>query len=162
MPEILAIDPGPVKSSYVVFDGEKIVQSGTEDNLRLIERLPSMYSELTKPVLVIEEITSYGMAVGKSVFDTVFWYGRFFQSWPGDVLLIPRRQVKLHLTGRVNTRDSDIRRAVILRLDSAAGKLRNDEWQAAGLALVAWKIAKSDGILGDTRSFAGNSSRRKA
>ncbi|KVP90912.1 hypothetical protein WJ95_09470 [Burkholderia ubonensis] len=65
--------------------------------------------------LCIEMIASYGMAVGREVFETCVWIGRFQQAWrdPDSVKLIYRRDVKLHLCGTSNAKDPNVRQAVI-------------------------------------------------
>lgn len=64
-------------------------------------------------VLVLEQIESYGMAVGKEVFETVFWSGKFAATFDGPVVRIPRRAVKLALCHSAKANDSNIRAALI-------------------------------------------------
>ncbi len=73
-------------------------------------------------VLAVEMIASYGMAVGKDVFATAVWSGRFSQRWndwhaAGHGLLVPvyRRDVKLHLCGSARAKDANVRQALIDR-----------------------------------------------
>lgn len=79
MGTILAIDPGNIKSGYVVVehDGEEIrrvLKVGKEPNrvvLDVIKSTPTGYD------LAIEMIAGMGMAVGAETFDTCYWIGRF-------------------------------------------------------------------------------------
>ncbi len=78
-------------------------------------------------ILVIEQIESFGMAVGREVFETVFWTGRFAEAWcPKRFERMPRREVKQHLCRSARATDSNIRQALIDRFgpgtDKAFGK----------------------------------------
>ena len=112
---ILAIDPGPVESAYVVID------SATQGPVRVAkapnaEVLGMLHADL--PDLdfgAIEMVTSYGMAVGAEVFETCVWIGRFLQV-SGDLLRrVPRREVKLHLCEDSRAKDTNIRQALVDR-----------------------------------------------
>lgn len=72
--------------------------------------------ELDYEHLVLEMVASYGMSVGKSVFDTVFYIGRFSGIKP-DVpyTRITRAQVKMHLLGRTNAKDTHITQFLVQR-----------------------------------------------
>src|SRR5678809_428964 len=74
----------------------------------------------------IEMIASYGMAVGREVFETCLWIGRFVQAARGEHTLVYRRDVKMHLCGNNAARDSNIRQALIDRFgpgkDKAIGR----------------------------------------
>jgi hypothetical protein len=65
--------------------------------------------------IAIEMIASYGMAVGREIFETCVWIGRFMQAWrnPKAVRLIYRRDVKLRLCGTVKAKDANVRQALI-------------------------------------------------
>ena len=66
--------------------------------------------------VVLERVESYGMPVGREVFDTVLWTGRFLEaSYPVPVRLVPRRDVKLNLCGLVRARDASVRVTVLDR-----------------------------------------------
>lgn len=154
---ILAIDPAPTKSGYVVWDGKEVLDSGIPDNLKLLlEICPRWYVNAD---LVIEKIACYGMAVGESVFDTVFWTGRFCQQWqwfggtPWARVL--RRDVKLHICHNSRANDSNIRQALIDRFEpklkprcrpkGVMRGLKKDSLQAFALA-VYWGDLKSTSI----------------
>lgn len=110
---VLAIDPGTVQSGWCVFDGEEVLFSGVLDNGDLLNVITDdIYCADT---LAIEMISSYGMAVGREVFETCVWIGRFKQAWlhPDSVRLVYRRDVKLHLCGTPRAKDANVRQAVI-------------------------------------------------
>lgn len=140
---IIAIDPGNVKSAFVIWDGLQISEMGILEN----EKILRMLSNKNGGVLVIEQIRSYGMAVGMTVFDTVFWSGRFYQSWHGDCYMMPRMDVKQHICRNSRAKDSNIRQALIDRFEPALlprqrpkkilKGVSKDIWAALALA-VTW------------------------
>lgn len=153
----LAIDPGPIESAYVLLR-EDYTCAKFE---KLSNETMIWYAGAISPIaVVIEKIESYGMAVGREVFDTCFWVGRFFQilNYGGVTpYLIPRRDVKLHLCGDSRAKDSNIRRALIDRFaqhDLKNGKgtkkrpdwfyrFHDDIWQAYALG-VTWLDQKGE------------------
>ena len=121
---LLAIDPGPTKSAYVVFDRDMytVVHFGKENNLAVLAVVENCLFTTNildpKPSeLVIEQVDHYGMPVGADVFETVFWSGRFFQAWSFEetAYRLPRREVKKHLCSSPRATDATIRQAVIDR-----------------------------------------------
>lgn len=112
---ILAIDPGPKQSGWVRYEDGAVSAGGVDknDDLLLWMQLndPDMHAE----TLAIEMIASYGMAVGKDVFETCVWIGRFQQAWhqPESVRLVYRKDVKMHLCGTPKAKDANIRQALI-------------------------------------------------
>lgn len=143
---IIGIDPGPTKSAYVVWNGEKIAEFGIVENGRLLldilSRFPGFHGP---PIMVIEKIQSLGMPVGASVFETVFWTGRFCQAWEHSWRRIPRMDVKMHLCHDSRAKDSNIRQALIDRFEPdlqprcrPVGVLKGvskDCWSALALAV---------------------------
>lgn len=150
---VLSIDPGSERSAYVLWNGTRVRTHGILPNADVVELLYEGMASFTADALVIEEIASYGMPVGREVFQTVRWAGRFEQEALTDgwtsVNYMPRREVKLHLCGQVRAKDANVRQALIDRFggkDTAIGKkaskgplygLKADEWQALALA-VTW------------------------
>lgn len=113
MSSILGIDPGTTQSGWCWMDEGKLVRSGVMSNGQMIEAIQT-YLDVAD-VLAIEMVASYGMAVGKEVFETVRWIGRMQQTWlmPDDVMLIYRKDVKMHLCGTMKAKDGNIRQAII-------------------------------------------------
>lgn len=73
---LLAIDPGNEESGFVVLDSRnRIVGKGIVPNEEMLETVQNWGGEV-----YIEKITSYGMSVGQSIFETVFWAGRFYEA----------------------------------------------------------------------------------
>jgi hypothetical protein len=113
---ILALDPGPEKSGYAMTDAGALIDSGVLENAAMLDAVRSGAGLPFLPdVLAIEMIASYGMAVGREVFETCVWIGRFQQAWPepAAVRLIPRLAVKLHLCGSARAKDPNVRQALI-------------------------------------------------
>lgn len=145
---VLAIDPGDVMSGVVVFDGESILYAGNIDNqeiLRIIEGKSSLVEEYE--YLVIENITSYGMAVGSTTFNTCIWIGRFIQQSLNkknhNPTLIPRIEIKNHHCHTSRAKDSNIIQALKDRFGEKGTKknpgftyrLSKHSWQAFALAV---------------------------
>mgnify|MGYP001252625348 CR=1 FL=1 len=122
---VLGCDPGWEQSSLVVCVDGVIVLHLFEPNTDVLAYL-SAFIRLDA-ILVIEQIESMGMAVGKTTFETVFWSGRFAQAWlPRRFERVTRHAVKLHLCGQRNAKDANIRQALIDRFgpstEQAIGK----------------------------------------
>lgn len=107
---IICIDPGPVESGLVIMLSDGTVTDHVIDgNAEILDWL----GRLTHGTLIVEMIASYGMAVGKDVFETCVWIGRFVQVWHGPVERITRKDVKLALCGTTKAKDANIRQALI-------------------------------------------------
>ena len=105
---VLAIDPGTTESGWVLYDG-KVIDSGVSQNEALIDQLAHEDADL----MAVEMIASYGMAVGREVFETCVWIGRFIQAAPIPHKLITRQKVKLHVCKSPKAKDTNIRQALI-------------------------------------------------
>lgn len=95
--------------------GDDLIQSGVMPNHELLEFVQRRHFEINPTRLAVEMIASYGMAVGKEVFETCVWIGRFVQVWhdPGAVQLVYRKDVKMHLCGTTQAKDANVRRAIL-------------------------------------------------
>lgn len=115
---ILAIDPGNIQSGYVVVrhNGVEItgvLEKGKVDNDHILQIL-DRYKEVAD--IAVEMVASYGLTVGKEVFDTCVWAGRFVQAaFPTEVGLIYRREEKLCLCGNLRAKDGNITQALVDR-----------------------------------------------
>lgn len=148
---ILAIDPGTEESAYVLLTFPdstiEIIDKGKVKNdtmLTLIERYGNNLSHT-----VIEMVASYGMPVGKSTFETVYWIGRFcecaFHSRYSKVERIFRKSdVCMHLCHTTKAKDSNIRQALIDRYGEPGTKnspgllygISNDVWSALAIGVT--------------------------
>jgi len=111
MKTIIAIDPGTFQSGYVIWDGANVLDFGKIDNEILLNLLPTVSAD----ALVIEQIRSYGNAMGQSTIDTVFWSGRFAEAFPGPFHLLPRVEVKKHLCHTGAAKDTNVKQALVDR-----------------------------------------------
>ena len=146
---ILALDPGPEKTGWVFYGDGRVQLAGVSPNGEMLEWLNGI---LTPPIrhpypqqLAIEMIDSQGMPVGKEVFATCVWIGRYIQAWPrpDEVRLIYRRDVKLELCGSSRAKDSNVRQALIDRVGPRGTKktpgptygVSGHAWAALGVAV---------------------------
>lgn len=143
---ILAIDPGNTHSGYALIEPGtckpiKVGKARNEDVLDLIDH--TTYTHLS-----IEMIASYGMAVGKEVFETCVWIGRFIerhQAWNTGIehALVYRRDVKLHHCHTSKAKDANIIQALIDRFapgqpNRGKGTKTNPGW-FHGFAADIWQ-----------------------
>ena len=120
---LLAVDPGTTQSGWCVFDGEQVIHSGVMPNAEMLQYVKRHHFEVNGYQLAVEMVASYGMAVGKEVFETVRWIGRFQQAWyaPEAVKLVYRKDVKMHLCGSPRAKDANIRQALIDMFPATGG-----------------------------------------
>ena len=115
---LVAIDPGCEESAFVELSQDgAVVRFNKCRNATLLGVLAA-YAVDVSTVLVVEKIESYGMAVGKTIFQTVWWSGRFWEAWVAtgcQAAHLTRREVKLHLCGTSRAKDANIRQALIDR-----------------------------------------------
>lgn len=137
----IAVDPGNERSALVWFD------TGTARPYdSMIVRNEEAVELVRDERIVCEMIASYGMPVGREVFETCVWIGRFWQA-ASSCELVYRRDVKLHLCGSARAKDANVRQAL---LDLYGGKaavgtkkkpgplhgFRKDLWAALAVAVT--------------------------
>jgi hypothetical protein len=144
MSTILAIDPGPEKSSWVVWDGERVTNRCHMQNDALADMFigDDLGRDLVAAdMLAIEMIAPMGLRVGAEVFETAYWVGRFVQSWaPRPFVRIERRDVKTYLCGTQRCKDADIRAAIIRKFFGDHVDTRPNRWPAPldGITTHMW------------------------
>jgi Holliday junction resolvasome RuvABC endonuclease subunit len=146
---VLAIDPGSEQSGWLVWARgvEPFIERfGIAPNDKLLESLRRNATGVD--VVVIEEIESYGMAVGRDVFRTVHWAGRLAEAAHElQVAQLPRRAVKLAICGNTRAKDANIRAALMDRFGGEAAKgtkaapgplhgISKDVWSALAIAIT--------------------------
>jgi len=152
---VFAIDPGPSQSTYVqaTFTGDTrllgtpivINEAHAVDNSMLLEKLVRPFGTY----IVCEDIIFYGdkVHVGKSIFDTCRWTGRFQQqliSHGYQLEFMPRQAVKVAVCNNTRAKDPDVRQALIDRYGEPGTKknpgplygISGHGWQALGLAVA--------------------------
>ena len=146
---VLAIDPGHSYSAVVGLNGDRIRKHAIMLNEELLGFLLDETTQLAYGYLAVEMVASYGMAVGKDVFETVYWIGRFCQAWGGAHKRIYRKDVKMHLCQDPRAKDGNIIQALVDRFaygqpnrgkgtKKAPGPFygfRGDEWQAMAVGV---------------------------
>lgn len=151
---ILAIDPGNVESAYCFIseDSYKPLDFDKVENQRLLEIIEEYKEFIDKAA--IEMVASYGMAVGKTVFDTCVWIGRFVQKLKDlevkDNKFVYRKDVKMNLCHSMKAKDSNIRQALIDRFGIVGTKkeqgffygFKSDIWSAYAVGITYLDKAK--------------------
>lgn len=152
--KLISIDPGNIQSAVTFCDvkNNKLLnqESYILENKKLKTYLTQEFIHYRlnkKNVLVlIEMISSYGMAVGKTTFDTAVWIGIFYQVAASNnvssVKLITRKDVKMSLCGLTRATDSNITQRLIDLYGTKGTKkepgftygLSKDMWQSFALA----------------------------
>lgn len=128
---ILAIDPGNIESAYVVLDEDlKPIEFGKLDNEDLMDRIcQGDFSDCE--YIAVEMIASYGMPVGKEVFETCVFAGELKEiireKMGKDIVLIYRKEEKMNLCGNMKAKDSNIRQALIDRF-GVVGTKKSKGW----------------------------------
>ena len=148
---IVGIDPGNVQSAYAVFNADKkhVNESGILPNEEFKNwlRQRSTFSPFGVTKFCLEKVASYGMAVGETVFETVFWSGRFAEAIRAaghDTIRITRMEVKMNLCHNSRAKDGNIRQALIDRFGPVGTKknkgplfgMAADKWAALAVAVT--------------------------
>jgi len=143
-PKILAIDPGPVESAYIVWDGARPGAFGKILNAALLAKLPEFARSCER--CVVEMISSFGMPVGAEVFETCVFIGRFMEAFGVERCdRITRIAIKNALCHSSRAKDGNVRQALIDRLGPPGTKrapgvtygMSGDVWSALAVA-VTW------------------------
>lgn len=149
---ILAIDPGTESSAWLHLEDGMPVDFGIATNGAMLGMLEDEWryrADGPRSVVVIEQVASYGMPVGREVFETVRWSGRFEQACqPAAVVQLTRKAVVTHLCGSARAKDANVRAALIDRFGGKAAAvgskaapgplygIAKDVWSALAIACV--------------------------
>lgn len=147
---IIAIDPGTSDSAICLLDSQHTPRAYLLDNTAMMGYLNQLAMEGYP--LYIEMVASYGMAVGRSVFETCVWIGRFAQVWHAyklPVRYIYRKDIKMALCGQTRAKDANIRQAIMDLYGSEKGiaignkaqpgplyGFKKDMWAALAVAIA--------------------------
>ncbi len=98
---------------------------------------------------IIEDVTCYGMPVGKDVMDTCKTIGRLQERLgvirdKRDIILAPKRYIQLHFCNTTRSKDTNIKRVLLDRFGEKGTKkkkgitygLKDHAWSA--FALTIW------------------------
>lgn len=136
---ILAIDPGNTQIGWCIVDSDtlKPLEFGKTDNNELSDNLKRLIKLYQVDAAVIEMVACYGMPVGREVFETCVWIGRFTELikhlCENDVQYITRKDEKMNICNSMKANDATIRRALIDRfakhdLKNGKGTKNNPDW----------------------------------
>lgn len=157
---IFAVDPGNTESGFAIIRMPEfaLCEFGKLQNEELLEMLERYSLANAVDVFAIEMVASYGMAVGKDVFETCVWIGRFIQAiHPKGHTFVYRKDEKICLCGSLKAKDSNIRQALIDRyakFDFKTGKgikknpdtfygVSKDAWQAIAVGVTCYEQEKT-------------------
>ena len=146
----IGIDPGSTESAYCIVTPEyEVFQTGKIPNEQMIAMLKQPPTEL---VAVIEGIQSYGMAVGREVFDTCYQVGRLLQVCADNDIpthIYNRPEYSRAICGVGKVTDAVLRQALLLRFgaDTKGGPLQllkgnSDKRSAFAIAVYHLDINK--------------------
>ena len=137
---IAGIDPGPHSSGFCVWD---------TDAQKIKFSIPNMINynigraRFGETVYIIEDIKSYGMAVGESVFSTCKQIGELLYRLD-NIESVYKRDIQLHFCNTVRAKDTNIKRVLLDRFGEKGTKknpgltygLSNHAWDAFALCIL--------------------------
>lgn len=117
--KLLAIDPGNKESGFAIIDMDDYfpLAKGKWENEKLRSMIAQQWKHQVDHV-VIEMVASYGMAVGETVFETVYWIGRFYEAvGTGGATRdrMKRIEVKKNICHNTTAKDANITQALVDR-----------------------------------------------
>lgn len=116
---VLTIDPGNDHSAFTLTTDDLLpILFAKVPNPELLDDLRNSVYASSADHVAIEMVASYGMPVGREVFETCVWIGRFTEALERRGIrpqLIPRQPVKLHLCHSARAKDSNIVQALLDR-----------------------------------------------
>ncbi len=142
--QVCGIDPGTVQTALVLWNGAAVLDKLIIPNQNVIDYLTTADCA----VVACEHLQCYGMAVGKEVFETGYWIGRYWQvcelmgfEWQR----VYRSDVKAYWCHSPKANDSNVRAAVIDTLGAPGKKktpgvtygISKDLWSALAIAVRA-------------------------
>ncbi len=112
---IASIDPGTEQSAFCILDTRTLtlIDFGIEPNAVLKNDIATRWNPGWH--FAYEMVQSFGMPVGREVFETCVWMGQFLGQTPKEVVWQPifRSQVKQTLCHSSKANDSTVRQALI-------------------------------------------------
>lgn len=144
---IFSIDPGNIESAFVISEADSLKPVGLrkDENDIVLGRIedfieqylfPYSFTASANAEFVIEMVASYGMPVGREVFDTCVWIGRFYEQISSHGFtphLIYRKDEKMTICHSMKANDATIRQALVDRFapgqkNSGKGTKKNPGW----------------------------------
>jgi hypothetical protein len=145
---IIGIDPGNKETAIVMIEGGKIIDHVYMQNDAAL-RFIHCEQTISDVDIYCEMIASYGMSVGKSVFETCLFIGQILQVAP-QTKLITRNVVKNAICHSSKAKDANIRQALIDIYGEVGTKknpggtfgISGDKWAALAVATAAARGSK--------------------
>ena len=129
---IAGIDPGPHLSGFCVWD---------TCSQEIIFSVPNMINynigriTFGETVYIIEDVKSFGMAVGESVFSTCKQIGELLYRLDNSISVY-KRDVQLHFCNTTRAKDTNIKRVLLDRFGEKGTK--KNPGKTYGLSQHAW------------------------
>lgn len=160
---ILGIDPGCEFTAWALVDAETLrpVKFEKEENNKVRNDLLELFEGGDNIEIAIEMVESYGMAVGREVFETCVWIGKFEEALKecGPITQIYRRHEKMSICHSMKANDATIKQALVDRFaygepNHGKGTKRNpgwfygfkqDVWAAYAVAVTYYEMFKKGG-----------------
>ena len=148
--KILAIDPGTTKSGWLILDNGVPKQFGKDLNHIVKQSIP----KIAPDIVIVEHFQSFGMPVGKEVFETCYFIGEMrevtFRDTRAGWEKVYRKQVVMHHCNSARGKDANIRQAMVDRFGLPGTKknpgvtygISKDIWSALAIAAYAWDMYK--------------------
>lgn len=143
---IIGIDPGPTQSAAVVMCtalARPIVDMLQEPNEIFLASMREYKRKLTPDVVAIEDVSYYGLSVGKDVFETIKVIGRLQEVFDGSSRLVSYPDIALHFCGqRGGVKTSNINAVLVARFGKKGTRkepgilygIREHVWSALAVA----------------------------
>lgn len=140
---ILAIDPGPLQSAYVIWYGRSHAGVGIVSNFEICHMIHANYDI---SLVACEHIQNMGMPVGATTHETSYWIGEFrceTRKRKLEFVRVFRSQIKMHFCNSMRAKDPNIRQALIDRLGAPGTKknpgptygIKSHLWSALAIAI---------------------------
>lgn len=149
MTYILGVDPGTVETAYCLIDSDyKIVLADKVVNESFISCCIQSGNMVH---LTIESMQSYGMSVGREVFETAYQIGRIIQRAKDCGLsytLYPRPEYAKAICGTQKISDSILRQSLLLRFGGDKKgeplfQLKGNSDKRSAFAIAAYHLDKT-------------------
>jgi hypothetical protein len=147
---VIGIDPGNENSAFALYNGVSFIFKKLPNDDFFIE-IGKVIHQLKVDHIYIEGIQSFGMAVGKSVFETAYmigelkmWFKILYPNLKVDVIY--RTDVKMHHCKTTKAKDTNIRQSLIDRFGEVGTKKNQgilygcsgDMWSAVAIATMCY------------------------
>lgn len=141
----IGIDTGEKKTAFAVYSPkkQKIIDKDIVNNDLVFEAIKK---HKENSLVGIELIECFGFVVGRSVFETAVWTGRFLQFFVSEninYIRVYRRDYKLHFCNSLKARDSNVKanlETIFRNKKNFFDGVKKDIWQALAIALYVYDL----------------------